>query len=136
VGDVGGTRLPGLGFAMGDMVIRLVLEKFGLAPKLRTKTTQTLIVNFADSYRTDYLRMAADLRQAGIATEFFPKSDRIPKQLKYADGAGIRFAVLMGEDEARAGQVTCKDLVQREQFACARQDLVAELLRRLAAPAG
>jgi histidyl-tRNA synthetase len=133
VGDVGGNRLPGLGFAMGDMVIRLVLEKHGLLPKLRTKATSVLIVNFAEAYRTDYLEMAAALRKENISTEFFPKQDRIPKQLKYADGAGIRFAVLMGEDEIRQQQVTCKDLLQHEQFVCARQELVAEIKRRLAA---
>jgi histidyl-tRNA synthetase len=117
VSDVGGNRLPGIGFAMGDMVIRLVLEKFERIPALRTKTTSVLIVNFSETFRNEYFELAAALREANIPTEFFPKQDRIPKQLKYADGAGIRFAVLMGEDEMRLGQVTCKDLLRHEQFA-------------------
>jgi histidyl-tRNA synthetase len=133
VGDVGGTRMPGIGFAMGDMVIRLVLEKFELTPKLRTKATSVLVVNFADTFRSEYFSLAQELRQTGIATELFPKADRIPKQLKYADGAGIRFAVLMGEDEIRQHQATCKDLSTHEQFVCSRDDLVTEIQRRLAA---
>ena len=32
VGDVGGDRLPGVGFAMGDMVIGLVAQKYGEGP--------------------------------------------------------------------------------------------------------
>jgi histidyl-tRNA synthetase len=130
--DVGGSRLPGIGFAMGDMVVALAMEKFGLMPKLRSKPTQVLVVNFSEEYRKDYWEVARELRARGIATEFFPKPDRIPKQLKYADAAGIRLAVLIGEDEIREQIATCKDLVTHEQFTFPRSGLCEEIQHRLA----
>jgi histidyl-tRNA synthetase len=133
VADVGGNRLPGLGFAMGDMVISLLLDQYGQAPKVRAKPTQVLVANFSEEFRSSYLEVAQELRSRGIPTELHPKADRIPKQLKYADGAGIRFVVLLGEDEIRAGTATCKDLVSHEQFSVLRQEIGSELQRRLAA---
>ena len=55
---------------------------------------------------------------------------KLGKQLKYADRAGIRFAVLMGTDEQARGAVTLKDLTKAEQHDVPRAEL-AERVRGL-----
>jgi histidyl-tRNA synthetase len=72
------------------------------------------------------------LRAAGINTEIQFESAKIARQLKYADRAGIRFAVLMGSDEQARGAVTLKDLFKGEQHDVPRADL-PERVRALVA---
>ena len=64
--------------------------------------------------QTTVLGVAKDLRDAGIRTEVFMASKKKMKmgtQLSHADHYGVPIAVILGEDEAAAGQVSVKDLV-------------------------
>ncbi len=116
VGDVGGERLPGVGFAMGDVVIQLVLEKYGCLPSLRSAPAQVLVTTFGPQEIGTSLDLGSRLRAGGVLAEWYPTPDRLPKQLKYADQAGIRFVVICGPDESAKGIVSLKDLAKREQI--------------------
>ncbi|MFN3374921.1 MAG: His/Gly/Thr/Pro-type tRNA ligase C-terminal domain-containing protein, partial [Chloroflexus sp.] len=59
--------------------------------------------------------LAARLREQGLKVVWYPEAAKLQKQLKFADRAGIRFAVIYGPDEISAGQVALKDLHQRNQ---------------------
>ena len=128
--DVGGEPMGGVGFAMGDVVIGLVLEQYGLKPDLRPSPTRALVTVFSPELLRTSARVAADLRSGGINTELYPEAAKLDRQLKYANTSAIPFAVIIGPDEAAAGQATVKDLVSGEQ-----QKLpVAELAKRLESP--
>ncbi|HLC35381.1 MAG TPA: histidine--tRNA ligase [Anaerolineales bacterium] len=131
VGDVGGDRLPGVGFAMGDVVIQLVLEKFGCLPSLRAAPAQVLVTTFGQGEVGASLDLGRRLREVGLLVEWYPTPDRLPKQLKYADQAGIRFAVICGPDESARGSVSLKDLAKREQIEVKVEVLAEEVRRRL-----
>jgi histidyl-tRNA synthetase len=131
VGDVGGERLPGTGFAMGDMVIGLVAHKYGHAPTAPTSPSQVLVTTFSAESQAESLRLAAELRAAGLRAEWYPEPAKLDRQLKYADATGVRLAVLLGPDELAQGVATVKDLAARTQVTVARAALAAELLRRL-----
>ena len=47
VADVGGGKISGVGFAMGDVVIGLILKKFGKEPKLRIAPADVLVTTFS-----------------------------------------------------------------------------------------
>jgi histidyl-tRNA synthetase len=55
------------------------------------------------------------------------ESGKLGKQFKYADRAGIRFAVVLGEEEQAKGVVAVKDLRRQDQFEVARSELVKAL---------
>jgi len=78
------------------------------------------------------LAIAKELRDAGIATEAALEGGKLGKQLKYADRAGIRFAVVAGEDEIARGVVAVKDLRRGDQFEVPRAELVKSLRVELA----
>ena len=63
----------------------------------------------------DAMRVAAALRAAGLRVLVYPDADKIGKQIKYADGRGIPFVALLGDDEIKAGTVTVKDLAAQTQ---------------------
>ena len=115
VSDVGGEPMGGVGFAMGDMVISLVLEKFGVIPDLPLSPAAVLVTIFDEERLPVSLAVAAELRQAGLNVNGYPEVAKLPKQLKFADRMGIRFVVIIGPDEAANGQVTIKDLKAHSQ---------------------
>jgi histidyl-tRNA synthetase len=124
VADVGGDPLPGVGFAMGDVVIGLVLEKCGVQPDLRANPAEVFIPTFDESSRGEALRLASELRGAGLRVEWFPEIARLPKQFKYADRQGIPVAVILGPDEIKLDQVAIKDLRTGTQTTVPRDEAV------------
>jgi histidyl-tRNA synthetase len=110
VGDVGGDRVPGTGFAMGDVVIGLVLDEASARPALRVNPADVLVTTFDQLSSSLSLQLCGQLREAGFRVEWFPEGGRLPRQLKYADRQGIPLAAIIGPDEAAAGRVTIKDL--------------------------
>jgi histidyl-tRNA synthetase len=130
VGDVGGERLPGVGFAMGDVVIGLMAQQYGKVPPLRPSPAEVLVTVFDKAGLADALKLASELRAAGVRAEWYPEAAKLDKQLKYADAAGVRFAAILGPDEAARGEVTLKDLPARTQSAIPRAALADEIRRR------
>lgn len=125
--DVGGEPLPGVGFAMGDVVIGLVLEKYGKLPRPHVSPTHVLVTVFDASLAAEARRLSCELRRAGLNVELYPEAARLNRQLKYADQHAIPFAVIIGPDEAAAGQATLRDMRANRQQTVARNEVVAIL---------
>jgi histidyl-tRNA synthetase len=118
--DVGGEPLPAVGFAMGDVVIGIILRENGLLPPFSSSPAPVLVTVFDDALWLDAYALAARLRAEGLFVIVYPEPAKLPKQFKYADRLGLRVAVVVGPDEAAAGQVTLKDLRKGEQRRVAR----------------
>lgn len=124
--DVGGERLPGVGFAMGDVVFSLILDKYGLLPKGENFTRDLALVTVFDQERLlDSIALASELRRAGLRVSVYPEPAKLPKQFKYADRLGMRIAVVLGPDELANGNVTVKDLRSGAQQTVRRVDAAA-----------
>jgi histidyl-tRNA synthetase len=129
---VGGDPLPAVGFAMGDMVIGLLLEKNKLFPStLSDSPANVMVTVFDQNLQMTSQKLAAELRQAGIKTSCYPEAAKLPKQFKYADRMGVHFAIVIGPDEEVQGQVTIKDLKQGTQQTINRIDVVDKILLTL-----
>lgn len=127
VADVGGDRITGVGFAMGDVIIELLLDRAQKRPKLATSPSRVLVTLFNDDLYPQTLALAGRLRQAGINVEQVLEPARLGKQIRHADRKGIPFVAIMGPDEMEADQVVLKELSSGEQRAYSE----AELLERL-----
>jgi len=112
---VGGPKIPGVGFAAGDKVIGEVLKKFGKCPNFNPIPTKVLVTVFDEQTYRNSLEIARQLRQAGIETELYLTPEKLDKQLKYADRQKIRWAVIIGPEEAQKGELTIKDLEAKSQ---------------------
>jgi len=133
VGDVGGNPVPGVGFAMGDMVMGLVAQKYQKVQALRPSPAEVLVTIFDNTSLNESLRLATELRAGGVKAEWYPEPAKLDRQLKYADATGVRFAAIVGPDELAKGEVTLKDLASRTQATIQRAQLVAELIARRSA---
>jgi len=127
VADVGGDPITGVGFAMGDVIIELLLDQAGKRPELRESPSQVLVTLFNEDLYVPTLALAARLREAGLNVEQILEPTRLGKQFRYADRKGIPFVAILGPDELRAGQVVVKNLATGEQQAYTDQDLTEAL---------
>ena len=132
VADVGGEPMGSTGFAMGDVVIGLVLEEYGLKPALRPAPADGLVTSFDAALASTSTRVAAMLRSAGFNVELYPEAAKLDKQLKYANALSLPGVIIIGPDEAAAQQVTLRDLRSGQQQVVA-QDQVAQTLRQILA---
>ncbi len=127
VADVGGKPLPGVGFAMGDVVIMLVLEAFGLLPTELTHTDSIFVTVFNEEMLTESTKLAGELRAAGLNV-IMTEPDKLGKQFKYADRLGLKTALVLGPDELVENTVVVKNLKTFEQINVPRADLLDHLV--------
>jgi histidyl-tRNA synthetase len=132
VADVGGERITGVGFAMGDVIIELLLERLGKRPELPLTPTTVLVTLFDAELYAPTVTLAGRLRRAGINAEQVLEPMRLGKQLRYADRKEIPFVIILGPDELQAGQVVLKDMKTGDQ----QPYTEADLIERLKATAG
>lgn len=132
VGDVGGEPLGGVGFAMGDVTMKLLLEKYDLLPSEITMKTTILVTLFEGQEITQTYKIANDLRKTGLNVIAYPEPAKLQKQLKFADRMNIRIAVIQGPDEFSRGEVTIKDLAARVQETVNEKDAGAIIQKMLA----
>jgi histidyl-tRNA synthetase len=127
VADVGGDPLPGVGFAMGDVVIQLTMEELGLVPNFRVNPAEIFVPTFDENLMDATLSLASELRLAGFKVEWFPQADRLQKQFRYADHQGIPIVVIIGPDEISNHEVAIKDLRSGKQESIKRENMIQYL---------
>ncbi len=118
---VGGDPMPAVGFAMGDVVISVLLEELRLLPKNRDAAPASVLVTvFDEDCLLSAFALATELRQENINVACYPEPAKLGKQFKYADRIGASIAIVLGPDEIANGQVSIKNLATREQTNIAR----------------
>ncbi|MFQ5614928.1 MAG: histidine--tRNA ligase [Anaerolineales bacterium] len=131
VADVGGDSLPGVGFAMGDKVIAVVMEKFNCLPNSADLFPSPILVTvFDEATLGASFSLAAELREAGFKVAIYPEPAKLGKQFKYANRIGARVAVVLGPDEIANGQAAIKDLRTRTQGTHPRAE-AADVIRKM-----
>ncbi len=105
-----GIKVPATGFSVG--VSRLQAALALLPGANDDKQSDVVVVLALDAANmADYQAMTRELRAAGMRAEIYLGGSGMKAQMKYADRRGAPVAVIEGEDERTAGQVTLKDLI-------------------------
>jgi histidyl-tRNA synthetase len=133
VGDVGGQPIGGVGFAVGDLVISLLLEKLGKLPSFGSTPAPIFITLFEESLSPVMIELAQELRAAGFKVTNQSSPGKLGKQFKFADRIGSRLALVVGPEEQANQQVTIKDLSSGEQQTVSRSELEKTLEQLLEA---
>ncbi len=125
VETLGGPPTPGIGFALGQERLAMILEKVGRAAPERRPIVFFISAD-AEGAR-EALRRAAELRRVGIACELDARGGKMKAQFKQAERVGARYALVLGGNEVQTGQAKLKDLATREETPVA----LAELAQRV-----
>ncbi|MFZ5575832.1 MAG: histidine--tRNA ligase [Pseudomonadota bacterium] len=108
IAQLGGKPAPAAGFAMGVERLLALMEAAGTS--LSTPVPDAYIVHAGTAAEAWAWQAAAALRGAGVATVLHCGGGSFKSQMKKADASRARYAVIIGDDEAAAQQVTLKDL--------------------------
>ncbi|NEG80823.1 histidine--tRNA ligase [Pantoea agglomerans] len=116
VEQLGGRATPAVGFAMG--MERLVLLVQAVNPEFEpTSNVDVYVIASGQGVQSAALQLAEKLRDEApelrLMTNF--GGGNFKKQFARADKWGARVALVLGEDEVKAGQVVIKDLRRGEQ---------------------
>lgn len=106
-------HLPGIGASLGLDRLLAALESLGQLSGV-SKPCAVFVPFFDKGHRDDYLKLASQLRDAGIGTEVYPEPKKLGQQLKYADSQGFAVALIAGGNEWEAGTVQVKTLATKE----------------------
>jgi len=119
--------LTGVGISFGADRIYDVLEELNLFPVGKADSTKLLIINFDKQLEGYTLSLLNKLRKENIASELYASPVKLKKQMGYADGKGIPYVLLVGEEEASSGQLSLKDMESGEQIKVTESELVQKL---------
>jgi histidyl-tRNA synthetase len=116
-------KWPAVGTTLGLDRIQTALTQLNKF-KTQPSTTQALIARFDSAGMSENLKIAAELRQAGVNVEIWYDDDRMKKQFAYADKQGIPLVIICGPDERKENAVAIKNLKTTEQRKIPRVELV------------
>lgn len=111
---LGGEAITGVGFGMGDVVIKDLLEEKGLLPKDQRSVCDVYLASFQfDPVKT--LILAKELRQHGISVSHPLQQQKFAKQMESANKQGARYVLFLDSDKAPHGHYELKDLSDGSQ---------------------
>jgi histidyl-tRNA synthetase len=132
VGMFSGENVPACGFSLGlERIIVVMTEREMFPPALTSAAADVMVTIWNEDAASDALRLATELRGAGLRVDVYPEADKLAKQFKYASSQKIRFVLVMGETERERGEVALKEMSTGEQQTFSRGDVAAAVRLKL-----
>ncbi|MDT0177416.1 histidine--tRNA ligase [Enterobacter sp. BRE11] len=128
VEQLGGRATPAVGFAMG--LERLVLLVQAVNPEFEpTRVVDVYVIASGQGVQSAAMQLAEKLRDEAPELKLMTNfgGGNFKKQFARADKWGARVALVVGEDEVKAGQVVVKDLRSGDQQTLAQTEAAAAL---------
>jgi histidyl-tRNA synthetase len=126
VEQLGGKPAPACGFALGvERLIELLhAERVDISPRV----PDIYLVHQGEAAAIHACQVAERLREEGLAVILHCGGGGFKAQLRKADSSGARFAVVIGDDEARQGKVSLKPLREAAEQMLVDVDEVRDLV--------
>jgi histidyl-tRNA synthetase len=129
VEQLGGPRLPGIGFGLGADRILLAQGAGGQAPE--PVRLDCYVIPVSPEERDIAVRLVRTLRDAGISADMPYMERKLPANMKASNKIGARFAALIGATERESGTATLRDLHTGDQEAIPLDAVAVTLGERL-----
>ncbi len=125
--QLGGPHAPGIGFAIGEdrLVLALQAQQQAVVPQLAA-----YIIPLGTGMNRPALKIARELRRAGVTVDTGEESFRIKKSFETAEKLGACYAIIVGENEVKENRYTVKNLRTGEQASATQSELLDELRAR------
>ena len=131
VGMFLGQDIPACGLSLGLERILVVMGERGMFPAhVDSSPADVMVAIWNKESVAESIRLAQELRGAGLRVDLYTEADKLGKQFKYASSLGVSFVAVLGEEEQAKGQVALKDMRSGEQRAVPRAE-VAEFLKQI-----
>jgi histidyl-tRNA synthetase len=124
---LGGPHAPGIGFAIGED--RLVMSLPQSAESAMRKP-DVYIAPLGAGMNGRAARLARELRRQDCVTELGDESFRLKKSFETASKAGVRYVLIVGENEVKSDSFALKNIETGEQVTVPRGELAAKIKNR------
>jgi histidyl-tRNA synthetase len=124
----GEEKMPAVGFGMGDVTIKDVLETYNLLPRY-TPSAQLAVCPLNDSYYEVAAMLAGDLRKEGLHVSVDFSGKKVGEQIKRADKKRIPFVICLGEDEVHTNKFEVKELTTGKSTKM-KQQKIAQFVKK------
>jgi histidyl-tRNA synthetase len=129
--QLGGKPQPACGWAMGMERLAALLDAEGKT--IAVPALEVYLVNQGLAAQRAAHRIAEHLRGDGISVALHAGGGSFKSQMKRADASGAGIAVIVGDDEAAAGEVTVKALRHAREQVRVREDDLARMVKQMRA---
>uniref|UniRef100_A0A7N9D197 histidine--tRNA ligase n=1 Tax=Macaca fascicularis TaxID=9541 RepID=A0A7N9D197_MACFA len=132
--DPKGHKVPCVGLSIGvERIFYIVEQRMKTkGEKVRTTETQVFVATPQKNFLQERLKLITELWDAGIKAEMLYKNNpKLLTQLHYCESTGIPLVVIIGEQELKEGIIKIRSVASREEVAIKRENLVAEIQKRL-----
>lgn len=123
---LGGEATTACGFAIGLERVFLLMQEYGVTA---SDAPDVYLVNVGEAPEKQALKAGEALRDAGISVTMHAGGGSFKSQMKKADRSGARYALIIGEDEAQAGEVMLKPMLGNGEQARMKLPLAIERIK-------
>jgi histidyl-tRNA synthetase len=124
--DIGGPRVPGIGFAIG--IERLVLL---LPEKERRHHPQVFLAAMGEDPRRKAFHLAQEMRKADIWVEVDYEGKSLKSQMRKADKMQSPYVMILGEEELKKNQVVLRNMTTKAQEELSLPEAVPRIISRI-----
>ena len=124
--QLGGRPTPGVGFATGMERLILNVQSQGVEVA-GEEIPRYYIAALGEDAVEPALELAAAMRRTGVGVIQGAWGRSLRGQMRNANSLGVSTVLIIGEDEAKAGTVTAREMATREQLVIAREDFLKRL---------
>lgn len=112
--NYGERKMPAVGFGLGDVTYRDILETYDVLPDLPSSTDLCICI-MDEKYRDKAREVAADFRKLGVNVYVNYILRRIPNQIKQVERSKIQNILFIGDEEFATGNLIVKNLKSRKE---------------------
>jgi len=117
--------ISGVGFSFGVDRLYDAMEELKIFPQEAQVSTQVLIAHFDEESKRYGLKILQALRENRIASEIYPDSVKIQKQLDFANKKMVPYTIVIGSDEVKSGVLAFKNMKTGEQNKKSLNDIIS-----------
>ena len=120
-------KLPGVGISIGLSRLFFQLEDNNIINANNETIADVMVVSIDNNNYETEIKIATNLRNAGINVQTITEDMKLKNKLKYANKLKIKYLIIVGEDEVKAGKVTLKDMITGEQKLVKFEDIITNI---------
>ncbi len=126
--ELGGPKFGAVGFALGMERLLLVAA---CRPHGHAGQTMVFVVTLGEEAKKEGFRLLGKLREADIASDMDYESKSLKGQMRKANDLGVKFTILIGDEELKKQSLLLKDMASGVQEEIGFNNFIGEIKKRL-----
>lgn len=124
IGLFGAKQMPAVGMAFG---IDRILEMLHYSSSIKYTYAKVFVANVNEKNYDYAIKVAGQLRSAGIATDINTASRNLSNQFGYASSIKTKYIAIVGEVEEKAGKLKLRNLISGKEEILSVEDAVKQI---------